>query len=299
MIALEHGRRYLRQWDLDRRVQIDNFPPGTWVEIYHLIDGKSSALVVEAYEEDGRVYANIPNALLQTFGYLRICVRPSATDTEHAPEEKDIKVVRTEKPEGYIYHETETLSYKTLEDRILKLENDLEDQAADALEKYLQENPIAGTLPVVTEADNGKIAQVVGGRWVAAELPVYDGEHVVVPSAEAEQTLPTAQTFMNADIKVKKIPVFDVSNNAGGITVYIASDLFDGPDEPDTPDTPDEPDDPIIPEEPDYIAVLGVAMLGELELGCGLQDEPITPEEASFTATLGVAKLGELQLGSY
>lgn len=122
MIDLEHGRRYLNQWDLDRRVRIDNFPPGTWVEIYHLIDGKSSALVVEAYEEAGRVYANIPNALLQTFGYLRICVRPSATDTEHAPEEKDIKVVRTEKPEGYIYSETKTLSWADMDRRIKELE---------------------------------------------------------------------------------------------------------------------------------------------------------------------------------
>lgn len=31
-------------------------------------------------------------------------------------------------------------------------------------------------LPDVTEADNGKILQVVDGMWTATELPVYNGE---------------------------------------------------------------------------------------------------------------------------
>ena len=32
-------------------------------------------------------------------------------------------------------------------------------------------------LPEVTETDNGKILQVVGGTWQAAELVKYNGEH--------------------------------------------------------------------------------------------------------------------------
>lgn len=159
MIALENNRRYLYQWDLNQRVQIDNIMPGTWVEFSHLNDGKNSALITEAYEEAGHVYANIPNALLQTSGYIRIFVRPSATDTEHAPEEKDIKVVQTEKPEGYIYKETDTIDYKNLEGRILKLENDLDTQVEAAVEKYLDENPIAGGGGglIITDDENGNV----------------------------------------------------------------------------------------------------------------------------------------------
>ena len=113
MIELENERRYLHQWALDQRVQIDNFLPGTWVE-FSLVDGiRTGTLITEAYEECGHVFANIPNALLQNFGYLHVYVNPPATDMVHTPEEKDYKIVRRQKPGHYIYTETPTVSYNS------------------------------------------------------------------------------------------------------------------------------------------------------------------------------------------
>lgn len=113
MIELENERRYLHQWGLDQRVQIDNFLPGTWVE-FSILDGvRSGTLVTEAYAECGHVYANIPNVLLQNFGYLRVYVNPHADDMAHTPEEKDFKIVRRQKPGHYIYTETPTVSYSS------------------------------------------------------------------------------------------------------------------------------------------------------------------------------------------
>lgn len=113
MIELEHDRRYLNQWALDQRVQIDNFLPGTWVDFSLINDCRNGSLTTEAYEECGHVYANIPNVLLQSFGYLRVYVNPPASDMVHTPEEKDIKVVRQRKPAHYIYTETPTVSYSS------------------------------------------------------------------------------------------------------------------------------------------------------------------------------------------
>lgn len=113
MIELENERRYLNQWGLNQRVQIDNFLPGTWVEFSMVNDVRSNTLITEAYEECGHVYANIPNVLLQNFGYLRVCVNPPASDMAHTPEEKDFKVVRQRKPGHYIYTETPTVSYNS------------------------------------------------------------------------------------------------------------------------------------------------------------------------------------------
>lgn len=113
MIELEHDRRYLNQWGLEQRVQIDNFLPGTWVEFSLINDCRNGSLVTEAYEECGHVYANIPNVLLQRFGYLRVYVNPPASDMAHTPEEKDFKVVRQRKPSHYIYTETPTVSYSS------------------------------------------------------------------------------------------------------------------------------------------------------------------------------------------
>lgn len=113
MIQLEYDRRYLHQWALDQRVQIDNFLPGTWVEFSVVNDCRNCTLITEAYEETGHVFANIPNALLQNFGYLHVYVNPPATDMVHTPEEKDFKIVRREKPGHYIYTETPTVSYSS------------------------------------------------------------------------------------------------------------------------------------------------------------------------------------------
>lgn len=52
--------------------------------------------------------------------------------------------------------------------------------------------------------------------------PLYSGEYAVTPSAQSEQTLPTAQKKLVDDIVVEKIPFFAVSNNSGGKTVTIA-----------------------------------------------------------------------------
>lgn len=113
MIELENDRRYLNQWALDQRVQIDNFLPGTWVEFSILNGVRNGTLITEAYEECGHVYANIPNVLLQDFGYLHIYVNPAPSDMAHTPEEKDFKIVRRQKPGHYIYTETPTVSYSS------------------------------------------------------------------------------------------------------------------------------------------------------------------------------------------
>lgn len=113
MIELENDRRYLNQWSLNQRVLIDGFLPGTWVDFSIVNDVRSGTLTTEAYEECGHVYANIPNVLLQNFGYLHIYVNPAPSDMAHTPEEKDIKIVRQKKPSHYIYTETPTVSYSS------------------------------------------------------------------------------------------------------------------------------------------------------------------------------------------
>ena len=44
------------------------------------------------------------------------------------------------------------------------------DQIKDAVNDYLEEHPVTG-MPDVTEADEGKVMTVVGGKWAAAKPP--------------------------------------------------------------------------------------------------------------------------------
>lgn len=112
MIDLEYGRRFVHQWELNQRIQIDGFLPGTWVEFSHKKDHKNSALTTEAYAEGDHVYANIPNILLQLSGYIHVFVDAPASDMAHPAEERYIKVAPREKPSYYIYTETPTVSFK-------------------------------------------------------------------------------------------------------------------------------------------------------------------------------------------
>ena len=123
MIELEGSRRVLYQWEKDKRVVIDGFLPRTKVRFASKYDNKDSALTVYSYVEAGHVVADIPNVLLQTAGYLHVLVQPPADDVVHNPEEKDIKVVRRDKPEDYDYTETPTVSLENKVDKYWGTEN--------------------------------------------------------------------------------------------------------------------------------------------------------------------------------
>ena len=62
------------------------------------------------------------------------------------------------------------------------------------------------------------------GRPVYMGGDPYEGPYDVTPKVTA-QTLPTAKKFMQEDVSIRAIPYFDVSNPAGGNTIYIASEV--------------------------------------------------------------------------
>ena len=61
-------------------------------------------------------------------------------------------------------------------------------------------------------------------RIPSGDVPAYDGPYEAIPKVEA-QTLPTAKKIMREDVSVRAIPYFDVSNPAGGNTIYIANEV--------------------------------------------------------------------------
>ena len=62
------------------------------------------------------------------------------------------------------------------------------------------------------------------GRPVYMGGEPYEGPYDVTPKVTA-QTLPTAKKLMREDVSVRAIPYFDVSNPAGGNTIYIAKEV--------------------------------------------------------------------------
>lgn len=56
----------------------------------------------------------------------------------------------------------------------------------------------------------------------AAGVDYYTGSYNVIPDLVA-QRLATAEKCMKSDVTIQQIPFFDVSNTAGGSTVYIGT----------------------------------------------------------------------------
>lgn len=56
----------------------------------------------------------------------------------------------------------------------------------------------------------------------AISVETYTGEYSIIPKVDA-QVIPTAQKYLEADMTVRAIPYYDVSNNTGGSTVYIGT----------------------------------------------------------------------------
>lgn len=63
---------------------------------------------------------------------------------------------------------------------------------------------------------------VIGEAVIVTGIyPEYDGPTTVVSRIGAETVLETAMTTVMSDITVERIPVWEVSNPAGGVTVTI------------------------------------------------------------------------------
>lgn len=59
-------------------------------------------------------------------------------------------------------------------------------------------------------------------------VPEYKGETEITPRIEEERTLATRDTILRADITVHKVPQFEVTNAAGGYTLIVGEELYNG-----------------------------------------------------------------------
>lgn len=143
-IRVDGTKNYLWQWDIGRRLKLEGVEVGTQVHFSYESYNDEDALVVESFEEDEAVYAEVPNILLQSSGQLKVYLYVNDIDEKYTKIRQIINVFRRPKPADYVYTQTEVLSYKTLDTRMKALEDDLENQVAESVETYLKENPIEG-----------------------------------------------------------------------------------------------------------------------------------------------------------
>lgn len=102
-------------------------------------------------------------------------------------------------------------------------------RARDALCGSLTAKAALGARMQAREILAGEIAAeaALSGTIAAAQgdaAPIYDGDYTAEPKLFEDVTLHTKDQKMKSDVTVKKIPQYEVSNEAGGTTLIFGGE---------------------------------------------------------------------------
>lgn len=195
--AMDGDRPQLYQWDLDRRLILYGFGPDTQAHFGQ--DG--SAIVVDAYEDSGILYANIPNICLQRAGMLHVYIYNSAsTRTITAVA---ISVRPRPRPEDYVFTEDDIRRWDdvitAVQDEYIRMTN--EDLLPALQEMYNSELASAKAVLEQTAEDSETAAK-------AAQQAAKTAEDAATASAASAQESAShnaacAESAANAETSAK------------------------------------------------------------------------------------------------
>ena len=137
MFRIYDGREFFYQWDLDRKLIVED---NTINKVYFCNKTGSCSISRCVYEVNGMRLVDVPNMILQdsfrmfVYGY----------DVNYTKFDKVFEIKARSKPEDYIYTDVEVNTWEELEQRVEEIErNGVSQEAIDsAVNAYLKENPI-------------------------------------------------------------------------------------------------------------------------------------------------------------
>lgn len=128
MFKIQDGRKSFTQWDLNRKIIVED-DSITRVHFTNSNRIGENALVCEVIDN----VVNVPNIILQGYGTIFVY----GCDSNYTKYIEAFDIIRREKPDSYVYTETEVLNYNNLLERINSVEGSIEQVVAN----YLRENP--------------------------------------------------------------------------------------------------------------------------------------------------------------
>lgn len=183
------GRDSFYQWDSNQKV-VHNFKVGDEVHFFNM--RQPTALTVRAYQLNNEVVADVPNILLQSSYPIYIYWMNLNDNGQFTKEEFTVNVNQRPKPSGYIYTETEVLSYEYLDARISEIEQNgvSSEQISSAVGDYLEKNPITGGASpeeiALIHQNKQDIEKLSTNKLDADELPTAVNEALAQAKASGE-----------------------------------------------------------------------------------------------------------------
>lgn len=119
MFEIANERKQFWQWDMGQRLIVGD---DVCSEVHFCNGTDECSLVCGVYEEEGQRFVNVPNILFQTAKIIKVFAYIRDADERYTEYRQAFVVLPRTRPADYVYTETETLSYATLEKRIAELE---------------------------------------------------------------------------------------------------------------------------------------------------------------------------------
>lgn len=199
----------LYQWDRNRQLKIEPGDIGDNFEIHCCHRDDTTSLVVLPIIEGDSVLVNVPNILLQRSGFIRVYV-VSEGDTIY---DKSFYVMARQKPDDYVYTETEVLSYLGLEKRVAKLEDTLVDTDEIIEDLIEQTAPVSYKAQTLTEAQKAQARKNIGAVE-DNKLELIESITLAEPSGVYRTQTPNGRVY-----KLNRLKVYvrtPADNNDGG-----------------------------------------------------------------------------------
>lgn len=157
----------LYQWDTGRKIRI--IPrAGQSVDFVHYSNG----MVAEVSADGSGVIAPIPNILLQTAQNFTVYTVIVSEDGIRTIYDCTLPIRPKKKPDGYVYTETEVMTWEYFNKRLTDLEGE---GLANAVAAYLEENPVeaGATAEEAAQIQQNKqdIENLSTGKLDASKLP--------------------------------------------------------------------------------------------------------------------------------
>ena len=201
MFAIYDGRKEFYQWDLNRKLIVDD---ETIDQVHFCNKTDDSSLVCLVYEQDGKNVVNVPNILLQENWRINVY----GYDKDYTKYSEIFNVVPRTKPDNYVYTETEVLNYNTLLDRVNKIDENI----GASVEDYMEKHPVEVDLSnYYTKAEvDAAIPEVdLSGYALKTEIPTvptnvsefnndagYLTEHQDLSSYALKTEIPDVSSFI-------------------------------------------------------------------------------------------------------
>ena len=180
MFKIYDGREYFYQWDLDRKLIVEDLEVR---EVHFTNRATNDAYVCETYVEDGKTLVNVPNILLQT----NWRIQAYAYDGKHTKHEKCYEVKSRSKPNDYAYTETEILNWSAIDAKVKA--------AIEAAEEATEEAKVAAG-SVNTAIENTVAA--IGVAYEAADLANQAAADANGAAANANKAADNANATVNS-----------------------------------------------------------------------------------------------------